>query len=97
MKRLMGVDLRDAARELQLSDFAIRKKLAGLGAIQKTGFGWEAKQPYSQRGLLKTDTRQTTIYTEQGYPIKKIYTVVTVTGDGLNWLRDTLNTESANQ
>lgn len=94
MKRTVGIDLKTAAKRFEISDFMLRKKLASMGAIRKTYFGWEAQREYSQRGLLKTDTRQASYRTEAGYPMKKSYTVVLITGDGLSWLQDQLNTET---
>jgi phage antirepressor YoqD-like protein len=94
MKHLDGLDIRDAAKDLNIGQRRLLRELADMGAIEKTRFGWTAHHKYKNRGLLKTSTRQTQFRTETGTPIKKIYTVVVITGDGLNWLKHTLNTEA---
>ncbi len=92
MKHLNGIDIRQAAPALNKSHHQLLRELADMGAIRKTSFGWTADQTYHQRGLLKTDTRQHQYRTEMGAPIKRIYTVVLITGDGLSWLQDKFNT-----
>lgn len=94
MKHLDGLDIRDAAKALPISEVDLRRTLVDMGAIEKTRFGWVANPTYKQKGLLKTDTRQHSFRTEWGAPIKKIYTVVVITGDGLSWLKHQLNTET---
>lgn len=93
MKHLNGLDMRDAAKGLHTTEFALRKHLATMGAIRKTDLGWVASPKYHERGLLKTATRQHTLKSETGARIRKNYTVVVITGDGLSWLSDNINTE----
>jgi len=91
----LGIDLKRAAHHLQESgietgDRKLREHLVDIGAIRKTLFGYEVTPDYKYRGLLVTQSRQHTIETETGQQIPRHYTVVLVTGDGLSWLRSTL-------
>lgn len=90
MKTLTGLDLNDAAKGLHVRPCRLRQHLANLGAIRKTEFGWVACPQFRERGLLTTSTRQTTITTEVGHRIRRHYTVVVITGDGLAWLQQQL-------
>ena len=85
-----GIDIRKAAKHLKddginTSDRKLRDQLVKMGAIRKSQFGYEVTQPYRCRGLLVTEIRR---YAKPGETVKRDYTVVLITGDGLSWLRD---------
>jgi phage antirepressor YoqD-like protein len=89
-----ALDLRKAAHHLQQSgiDTGERRLIAHLverRAIRKTLFGYEVTPEYRYSGYFVTDIRKANINTSTGR-MQKDYTVVQVTGDGLSWLRDEL-------
>lgn len=90
MNSITGVSIQDAAKGLGISQCQLRNHLAGIRAIEKTNFGWVARPQFISDGLLYTDARQTHITTETGQHIPKHYTVVLVTGNGIAWLHEQL-------
>ena len=90
MKTTPGFELRTAADALHTNAAQLRKRLLQLGAIQKTDLGYVAAPAYHRQGLLATQSRQHQLITEAGQSIRKHYTVVLVTGDGMAWLQNEL-------
>ena len=84
-----ATDLRKAAHKLkQLGiDTGERRLIAHLverGAIRKTLFGYEVAPQFRNSGYFVTDVRHAQINDSWS----RDYTVVQVTPDGFNWLRD---------
>jgi hypothetical protein len=82
-----GIPLKDAARSMGITERQLRQHLASIHAIEQTQFGWAAHEAFRQRGLLYTETRQHQICTPCGQSIRRLYTVVLITGEGLVWLK----------
>jgi hypothetical protein len=85
-----GIPLKDAARSMGITERQLRQHLASIHAIEQTQFGWAAHEAFRQRGLLYTETRQAFLRTYTGPSIRRLYTVVLITGEGLVWLQQQL-------
>lgn len=85
-----GLTLKEAAVGLGISERKLREHLASIPAIVHTHYGWSALEAFRHRRLLYTETRQHAITTEGGSRIRRHYTIVLVTGEGLAWLQEQL-------
>jgi hypothetical protein len=91
-----GLDIRQLAHHLKASGIPtgerkLRKHLVETGALRKTLLGYEATKKVRERGLIINDLRQHIVTSEQGQQIKHTYTIPIVTGDGIAWLREQLD------
>jgi hypothetical protein len=87
-----AITLRKAAHHLQQSGINTGERrlishLVERKAIRKTLFGYEVTPEYRYSGFFVTRFRKARM---NGCTWNKDYTVVQVTGDGLSWLRDEL-------